>query len=466
MSLIRGIARQITRIASGVRSPEIYIVHEWGIGHTAIYQKTIGVPVVLPSDNLCLVIEKGNPSGNILLKAPEIHQIHLTITIPGNSSTDGLNLLFPLISNHSDFLIQEKNCSQNYIESLVSPKIFLYEKVDDFVYKVSENLFRPLTIPKVFGQSFKDPIQEKNTSEEKIESELRPKQKQSKDKIPTRSLSEWDILQPVLLPPLSLNFPEEFDFYRELRGYQQDGISWLTDHPSALLADEMGTGKTVQAVNALRLLFRQGKIRSVLVVCPPAVIGSVDLAIETGSSEGWSGHFYHWASELEVAVMRGGSPDQRKIAWERPFHIYITTYETLLNDINKNILSDIAKFDCIILDEAQKVKNRETKTSKAVCRLKAKYRWALTGTPIENKLDDIKSLFAFIRPGTFRGGVEDSPETVKTVIEPYMMRRLKQDVLQDLPEKTRQEDWLEMDKYQESDYKEALRVGREKSKLL
>jgi hypothetical protein len=236
----------------------------------------------------------------------------------------------------------------------------------------------------------------------------------------------------------------------------------LVDNPSALLADEMGTGKTVQTVNALRLLFRQGKIRSVLIVCPPAVIGSVDLSVETGNSEGWSGHFYHWASELEVAVMRGGNQEQRKLAWERPFHVYITTYDTLRTDINNQVLSDFNKFDCIILDEAQKIKNRETKTSKAVRWLQSKYRWALTGTPIENSLDDVKSLFDFIRPGTFKGGVQDSPETVKEVIDPYMLRRLKQDILQDIPDKVHQEDWLELDKYQKADYDRTLQAGRQK----
>ncbi len=120
------------------------------------------------------------------------------------------------------------------------------------------------------------------------------------------------------------------------------------------------------------------------------------------------------------------------------------------------------KFDCIILDEAQKIKNRETKTSQAIRCLHSEYRWALTGTPIENSLDDVKSLFAFIRPATFRGGVEDSPEAVKAAIDPYMLRRLKQDVLQELPDKVRQEDWLELDEYQKTDYNRALQTGRQK----
>jgi SNF2 family DNA or RNA helicase len=228
--------------------------------------------------------------------------------------------------------IEEGLCSENYVEPFASTRTFKYEKITNFIHKVSEDLLCPLSIPEIFGKCFVQALKQKNDLNDENEPVVR--RKQNKDRIPTRSLSQWDLLQPVLLPPLSLEFPKELDFYRELRGYQKQGISWLVDQPSALLADEIGTGKTVQTVNALRLLFRQGKIRSALIVCPPAVIGSIDLTVETGSSEGWSGHFYHWASEeLEVAVIRGGSQDQRKLAWKRSSHIYITTYETLLRDI-------------------------------------------------------------------------------------------------------------------------------------
>ncbi|HAJ64822.1 MAG TPA: hypothetical protein DCP31_40930, partial [Cyanobacteria bacterium UBA8543] len=113
-------------------------------------------------------------------------------------------------------------------------------------------------------------------------------------------------------------------------------------------------------------------------------------------------------------------------------------------------------------NEAQKIKNRGTKTSQAIRCLQSGYRWALTGTPIENRLDDVKSLFDFIRPGIFKGGVEDSPQAVKVAIEPYMLRRLKQDVLQELPDKVRQEDWLDLDEYQEAEYNRALQAGRQK----
>ncbi|MDP8963992.1 MAG: DEAD/DEAH box helicase [Cyanobacteriota bacterium] len=425
-----------------------------------VYRQSFQFPAILTSDNLCLVMARSRPSGNLLLETPEVYEIQEPLFVPKIQSAADIGIRHPEVYDLTDWFLKSVTCSENYVDPPTPTKTFKYEKVLTPATQVSEDLFCALSEPEIFGQCFGQAQQKQSNSDG--EDKQAVGRKPSRDKIPTRSPSQWELLQPVLLPPLSLEFPKELDFYHELRGYQQEGIRWLVEQPSALLADEMGTGKTVQAVNALRLLFRQGKIRSVLIVCPSAVIGSVDLTIETGSSEGWSGHFYHWASELEVAVMRGGNQEQRKLAWERPFHVYITTYDTLRTDIRNQVLTDWNKFDCIILDEAQKIKNRETKTSQAIRCLHSEYRWALTGTPIENSLDDVKSLFAFIRPGTFRGGVEDSPEAVKAAIDPYMLRRLKQDVLQELPDKVRQEDWLELDEYQKADYNRALQAGQQK----
>jgi nucleoside phosphorylase len=114
----------------------------------------------------------------------------------------------------------------------------------------------------------------------------------------------------------------------------------------------------------------------------------------------------------------------------------------------------------VILDEAQKIKNRNSRISKAIRKLNPKYRWALTGTPIENKIDDVISIFEFVKPGLFRQGFEYSPQQVKSLIEPYMLRRLKQQVLKELPPKIYQEDWLELDAHQKTAYEEALKSGR------
>ena len=455
---IRSIAKLITRSVSGVIYPEIYLISSWKTKTAIVYQQSFRLSGLLISDNICLSLAKTKISKNLILEKPEVIENQDFLRIPKIVCISNHDILQPSVSNFTDWFIEEVKVSENYVQSTERTRTFKYEQIKTLSPQIFQDLFEVLTIPKILGQYFGQVIDEENDHENSNS----VRRKINQDKIPTQAPSEWEILKPILLPPLSLEFPQELDFYCELRGYQQQGISWLVDRPSALLADEMGTGKTVQAVNALRLLFRQGKIRSALIVCPPAVIGSIDLTVETGKSEGWSGHFYHWASELEVAVIHGGNRKQRKIAWESPFHIYITTYDTLREDIKNRTLPESKKFSCIVIDEAQKIKNSETKTSKAIRSLKAEYRWALTGTPIENKVDDVKSLFSFIHPSLFRGGVEYSPETVKNSIKPYMLRRLKQKVLPELPDKVRQEDWLELDRNQQADYKRVLEAGQRK----
>jgi superfamily II DNA/RNA helicase len=410
-----------------------------------------------------------------LPQIPKIHQVSELFTIPNVADYNNIKIAIPAIIELTDWLIETTTYSEGYSEVLTVPKIFAYEKIVSFEVLILADLFVALTASQILGDLFifldipriLDCCFKQNEQEEKLEKHQesigeRKNKQESKDKVLPQPPSYCEILYPILLPQLSLEAHDDSDFYNPLRSYQKQGIRFLFDSPSVLLADEMGTGKTVQAVNALRLLFRQALIESALIICPPAVIGRVDLSVETSNSEGWSGHFYHWAPELQVVVMHGVRKEQRKMDWQKPSHVYITTYDTLRIDLTEGVLINLQQFDCIILDEAQKIKNRSTKTAQAIRRLQANYRWALTGTPIENRLDDVKSLFDFIRPGTFLGGVEYSSQDVLSTIKPFMLRRLKQDVLQYLPDKERQEVWLDLDNAQKTAYNEALDAGRRK----
>lgn len=477
MNPIRGIARRITRAASGVQTPEIYLVSGWMIQAPVITSQHFPLSNALVSNNPCLTIAESRPSINLLPQIPNVHELLEPLTTPEIAPYTDIKITLPKVTQLTDWFIESVAYSNAYTKALPVPAISL-EKIVGFevsvlteqeclllsldASQILEDLYIALKTLEILECCFK-----KNECEAELEQqqELSEKQRgkqESKDKIPSQLPSYCEILHPLLLPPLSLDNHSDLDFYNPLRGYQKQGIRFLFENPSALLADEMGTGKTVQAVNALRLLFRQAHIKSVLIVCPPAVIGSIDLSVETGKSEGWSGHFYHWAPELQVAVVRGGKKEQRKVDWQKTFHVYITTYDTLRADLTDSVLTDLQQFDCIILDEAQKVKNRDTKTAKAIHRLQAEYRWALTGTPIENRLEDVISLFAFIRPGTFVGDIKPSSQDVSSAIKPFMLRRLKQDVLQDLPDKDRQEIWLDLDDPQKIAYNQALDAGRRK----
>jgi len=480
MNPIRRIAKQITRIASGVHAPEIYSTSNWSIQPPSTISSHFHLSDALVSDNLCIVLAGNKPSANLLLQIPKVHEILEPSTTPEIAPYSNIRIILPEITELTDWLIEAVTCSNAYIKAFVVPEIFQDEiaSFEAFVLTEHEHLLVPLNAPQILENSFaaletlkileccfnQNDCEELEQYQETFEG--RKNKQQSKDQILSQSHSYCDILYPILLPPLSLEVHNDLDFYSPLRGYQKQGIRFLFENSSALLADEMGTGKTVQAVNALRLLFRQAHVKSVLIVCPPAVIGSVDLSIETGNSEGWSGHFYHWAPELQVTVMRGGKKEQRKVDWQKPFHVYITTYDTLRSDLDAGVLTDMQQFDCVVLDEAQTIKNPGTQRARAIHRLQANYRWALTGTPIENRLDDVISLFDFIRPGTFAGTVKPSPQDVSTMIEPFMLRRLKKNVLQELPEKEYVESSLELDQWQKVSYDLAIESARREIKTI
>lgn len=143
----------------------------------------------------------------------------------------------------------------------------------------------------------------------------------------------------------------------------------------------MGLGKTIQAIVAIRLLLQKGMIKNALVVCPLSLVGN------------WKREFEKWAPELAVTKVRG-TRDLRELLWKSPFNIYITTYETLREDIDNNFITP-SNFSLVVLDEIQKIKNPETKISKAMHKLNPDYRWGLSGTPLENKLEDVISVFGF-----------------------------------------------------------------------
>jgi SNF2 family DNA or RNA helicase len=236
-------------------------------------------------------------------------------------------------------------------------------------------------------------------------------------------LSPWDMLLPILQPPVDFEFTESLDLPPrcEPYPYQWDGIKFLVESDGALLGDDMGTGKTVQSILAMRLLFQRGDIISALIVCPLSVL------------KHWDREMQRWSPNLHVTVVRGNK-EHRKYCWYYTTHVWITTYDTLRQDMENDENGLKGKFDLVILDEAQRIKNPGTGITKAVRNLEASYRWGLSGTPIENKLDELVAIYAFLRPGLLKY-VGLTPSEAKIAIQPFFLRRRKADVLKDLPEK-------------------------------
>ena len=223
--------------------------------------------------------------------------------------------------------------------------------------------------------------------------------------------------------PINSDFPL-------LRSYQRDGVVWLKhildNHCHPLLADEMGLGKTRQLLTLLELLKGDSdEEQPSLVVCPASVISA------------WINERNLYYPHLNLQVLTQDS----LAAYEKaPHTIFVASYSQLL--VNFHALKTLS-FKCIILDEAQCIKNPKSKTAHACFNLKAKYRIAATGTPVENNVIDLWTIFHFLMPG-FLGNfkefqkftqTQEASDRLKKQIAPFVLRRTQAEVLQELPEK-------------------------------
>ncbi len=260
-------------------------------------------------------------------------------------------------------------------------------------------------------------------------------------------LDIFQLLKPVLMPPLDKMMLNQALFPENTRPmkFQVDGINFLRNNNSALLGDEMGLGKTIQTIIAIRLLLQKGKIKNALVVCPLSLVGN------------WKKEFEKWSPEIAVIKVRG-TPEERKQIWRSPFNVYITTYENIRDDIEDGIFS-ATKFDLVVLDEIQRIKNPDAKVSKALKSLKPDFRWGLSGTPLENRIEDVVSIFGFINPWLFFDPT-NYPNSVKAKIAPYFLRRRICDVEMELPDKKVEEYWIDLNPFQQEAYNSAYDEAR------
>lgn len=251
---------------------------------------------------------------------------------------------------------------------------------------------------------------------------------------------------------------EPAGFEGSLRPYQKEGVGWLQCMGrlglGACLADDMGLGKTVQVIALLQSL-RNEKPLNVLLVAPRTLI------------DNWMREFKRFAPGLVVADL-SRSDRAVKEALKGEASVYITTYK--IATIDQEAFA-AAQFDIIILDEAQNIKNAETQTAVAVRSFRARNRIVMTGTPVENGLGDLASLFRFLNPGLLelntplrqlaidarsRAEVKDL-EALTRSLKPFILRRTKAQVLEDLPPKTETVVHCEMTPGQKKLYVEAAR---------
>lgn len=257
---------------------------------------------------------------------------------------------------------------------------------------------------------------------------------------PLRGADSFQSLYFLLMPPLSDVLQRGFDLPFPLPAYQAEGVGFLARRKHALLADDMGLGKTIQAIVALRILLGGGFVKRALIVCP------------AGLKSNWKAEFRLWAPEVVVQVVQGDG-GTRQLQWNSPRHVFIANYEILRNDSEF-----LPPFDLVVLDEAQRIKNAETATARAIKAIPRRAAWCLTGTPLENSPQDLISLVSFMKPDVLLPS-DAPPETIRSAIAPYFLRRRKTEVLKDLPPKVHFTTRLELSDAQREAYLAAEEEG-------
>lgn len=237
--------------------------------------------------------------------------------------------------------------------------------------------------------------------------------------------------------------------------YQREGMLHLAFTERALLADEMGLGKTIQAIAACALLHRLGQVQRVLVVTPASL------------KTEWEDQIQRF-SDLPYNLVFGARPVRLRAYGAAPFFTMVN-YEQMLGDSLD--VNHLLRPDVVILDEAQRIKNWNTKTAQAVKRLRSRYAFVLTGTPIENRIDELHSLMDFLDPAVlgplFRFNREfyelddrGRPSGFRNLdqlharIAPYMVRRRKAEVETELPERTDRNHFVPLSREQQMTYAE------------
>lgn len=246
-----------------------------------------------------------------------------------------------------------------------------------------------------------------------------------------------------------------------LRGYQKRGVQWLKalkkTHLGGILADEMGLGKTIQVIALLGHMSKQS-----LIIVPSSLMYN------------WKKEFEKFTPETKVLIISGSKEKRDELNdMKTEYDVIITSYPLIRRDLEYYLENE---FEYCILDEAQYIKNPDTKTAKFVKKVKSNHRLVLTGTPIENNLIELWSIFDFILPGYLKDKKTFNKEFIKKerenheklvrLINPFILRRKKNDVLNELPEKIVNVVYSKLNKKQERIYDSYLLDMKERLKEL
>lgn len=275
--------------------------------------------------------------------------------------------------------------------------------------------------------------------------EQNDKSKRTRIKPPSDMIRLEDRLFYLLQPPLeNLLSGKTMEFPFEPFGFQYAGIAFLFPRHSAILADEMGLGKTMQAITSVRMLLRAGFIKRVLLICPKPLVTN------------WEREFKTWAPEVTLATIKG---NQAQRAWHwtsNPAMVKVANYELLTRD-EAYVTDPKYRYDLVVLDEAQRIKNKSNATSKVVHKIPRNRSWALTGTPLENGIEDLVGICEFAAKGAVTSGL--TPREVRVRVKDLILRRTKDLVMTDMPPRLTRDAEMDLSPEQQQTYDGAENQG-------
>jgi len=228
---------------------------------------------------------------------------------------------------------------------------------------------------------------------------------------PSDVFSYSRLVSPLFLPSIET---------KALYPFQRNGVHWLLALDAGVLADDMGLGKTVQAIFAVRELVRRGEARNILILCPKTLVSN------------WVEEFSKWAPELLVGPVTTTIFGPAFSSAALQSHVLVANYAKIRPT---KMGAASCRVDVLIADEAHRLRNEEAKVSSGFRRIQRQRTWLLTGTPLERDLKDVAVLLSLTNP--FRFSAEDSklpPELVRQLAQPFVLRRTKSQVLNELPD--------------------------------
>lgn len=318
---------------------------------------------------------------------------------------------------NGDFLSLEENEDTNFLDSLISGTEISYKELESGNIKLP--IYRSLYLDRIMNR-FENTTIKKDETYRKLIGNVQDKTNTSDLEIPK-------------------------DLENILRQYQKIGFKWLKTLDEyqfgGILADDMGLGKTIQIISVILSYIENCKEnrKPIMVVCPSSL------------SLNWKAEIEKFASDINALVISGSAQKRKEQINSIPnYDVIITSYDLIKRDIDSYKKVDY-EFRYLIADEAQYMKNSNTQNSKSIKQINAKTRFALTGTPIENSLSELWSIFDFIMPGylfsyrKFKENYEmpiikeensELMAKLRMLIEPFILRRTKKQVLTELPDKT------------------------------